>query len=89
MAHSSLRIAFSTIIFISLCYASSCTSEKKVTTKPNIIYILAYDLWAYGQTKIETPNIDALSKDGMLFTQHYSVHLSVLHHVQFYSQGNT
>ncbi len=45
--------------------------------KPNIIYILADDLGyaevgAYGQEKIETPNIDALAKEGMLFTQHYS-----------------
>ncbi|MGB5170828.1 MAG: arylsulfatase [Eudoraea sp.] len=49
-------------------------SEKQ---KPNIIYILADDLGyadigAYGQMKIETPNIDALAKSGMLFTQHYT-----------------
>uniref|UniRef100_UPI0030F7A0B9 arylsulfatase n=1 Tax=uncultured Wocania sp. TaxID=2834404 RepID=UPI0030F7A0B9 len=42
-----------------------------------IIYILADDLGygelgAYGQTKIETPNIDALAKNGMVFTQHYT-----------------
>lgn len=51
--------------------------HEKATKKPNIIYILADDLGygdlgAYGQTKIETPNIDALAKEGMLFTQHYS-----------------
>ncbi|GAB5474191.1 MAG: arylsulfatase [Maribacter sp.] len=45
--------------------------------KPNIIYILADDLGyaevgAYGQKIIETPNIDALSRSGMLFTQHYT-----------------
>ena len=45
--------------------------------KPNIIYILADDLGyaelgVYGQEKIETPNIDALAKNGMLFTQHYT-----------------
>lgn len=50
-------------------------ADKSV--KPNIIYILADDLGygdvgAYGQEKIETPNIDALAKNGMLFTQHYS-----------------
>lgn len=47
------------------------------TKKPNIIYILADDLGygelgAYGQEKIETPNIDALTKTGMKFTQHYT-----------------
>lgn len=45
--------------------------------KPNIVYILADDLGygdlgCFGQTKIETPNIDALAKSGMLFTQHYA-----------------
>ena len=52
-------------------------SEAQADEKPNIIYILADDLGygdvgAYGQTKIETPNIDALAKEGMMFTQHYS-----------------
>jgi arylsulfatase len=47
------------------------------TRKPNIIYILADDLGygevgVYGQEKIETPNIDALARSGMLFTQHYT-----------------
>ncbi|VGO20705.1 arylsulfatase [Pontiella sulfatireligans] len=45
--------------------------------KPNIIYILADDLGigdlgCYGQKIIQTPNIDRLAAEGMLFTQHYS-----------------
>lgn len=45
--------------------------------KPNIIFILADDLGygdlgCYGQTKIETPNIDALARHGISFTQYYS-----------------
>ncbi|MEH6619131.1 arylsulfatase [Maribacter arcticus] len=59
----------------------SCQEEKKAiepeVQKPNIIYILADDLGyaeigVFGQEKIETPNIDALAKEGMIFTQHYS-----------------
>ncbi|WP_299535874.1 arylsulfatase [Ulvibacterium sp.] len=51
--------------------------EVSNTRQPNIIYILADDLGyaeigAYGQEKIETPNIDALAQEGMLFTQHYT-----------------
>lgn len=43
----------------------------------NVVFILADDLgWGdlgcYGQTKIPTPNIDALAARGMRFTQHYS-----------------
>ena len=45
--------------------------------RPNIIYILADDLGyaelgCYGQKKIKTPHIDALAREGMRFTQHYS-----------------
>jgi len=52
-------------------------SQSFVQKKPNIIYILAYDLGygrvgAYGQDKIETPNIDTLAQSGMKFTQHYT-----------------
>ena len=54
-----------------------CNQKNEVKPPPNIIYILADDLGygelgVYGQTKIKTPNIDALAKSGMLFTQHYS-----------------
>jgi arylsulfatase A len=52
----------------------SCQQETK---PPNIIYILADDLGygdlgCYGQEIIRTPNIDALAKSGMLFTDHYA-----------------
>ena len=51
--------------------------EKEVHKKPNVIYILADDLGyaeigSYGQSKIETPNIDKLAQNGMLFTQFYA-----------------
>jgi len=55
----------------------NCSSKEKAQQKPNIIYFLADDLGygeigVLGQQKIKTPNIDALAKGGMLFTQHYS-----------------
>lgn len=51
--------------------------EGTASAKPNIIYILADDLGhgevgVYGQTLINTPNIDQLAIEGMRFTQHYS-----------------
>lgn len=47
------------------------------SSKPNIIYILADDLGynelgSYGQKQIKIPNLDALAKSGMMFTQHYA-----------------
>ncbi|MCG1035822.1 arylsulfatase [Polaribacter sargassicola] len=56
------------------------TIEKKTSEsekKPNIIYILADDLGygdlsSYGQEKFNTPNIDKLVTQGLMFTQHYA-----------------
>ncbi|MBI5799172.1 MAG: arylsulfatase [Verrucomicrobia bacterium] len=46
-------------------------------TKPNIIYLLADDLGygdlgSYGQKLIRTPRLDAMAKQGLRFTDHYS-----------------
>lgn len=74
----------SIILLISLVSLACSTQkqEKEVaevhhSRSPNIIYILADDLGygdvsVYGQTKFQTPNIDQLAAEGMLFTQHYS-----------------
>lgn len=55
----------------------SADDSKPLPTRPNVIFILADDLgWGdvgcFGQTKIPTPNIDALAARGMRLTQHYS-----------------
>lgn len=67
------------LFLLLLVVALGCSSvqKEKEPVKPNIIYILADDLGyaelgCYGQEKIETPNIDALAKNGMRFTQHYA-----------------
>lgn len=48
-----------------------------VTSRPNIIFILCDDmgygdLSCYGQTYINTPNIDHMAQEGMRFTQAYA-----------------
>ena len=53
---------------------SSCTQETK---KPNILFIIADDLTttavsSYGNTECNTPNIDKLASEGVLFTRTYS-----------------
>ena len=55
--------------------ASGCDSAREPIRDFNVIYILADDLGygdvgCYGQTKIETPNIDRLAAEGKLFTRH-------------------
>ena len=65
---------FGTTLLLFVCVATT-TAQKK--SSPNIIYIYADDLGygelgSYGQTKIRTPHLDELAKEGMRFTQHYS-----------------
>ncbi|MCF8379224.1 MAG: arylsulfatase [Bacteroidales bacterium] len=68
----------SVISIMSILALGSCKSqEKSEPLKPNIIYILAddmgyHELGCYGQEVIETPNIDQLAKEGMMFTNHYT-----------------
>ena len=66
------------IFIIAVLMVSCNTQEKNESEKqlPNIVYILADDLaynelGCYGQQKIETPNIDKLAENGMLFKEHY------------------
>lgn len=70
-----------TIIFAILVSAISClilsSCSDKPDRHPNVVFILADDLGygdlsCYGQTKFETPNIDKLAREGLVFTQHYS-----------------
>ncbi|MCW0483142.1 arylsulfatase [Gaoshiqia sediminis] len=64
---------------ISLCAVlPACQpAAEKTPSLPNVIYMLADDLGygdlsCYGQTHFQTPNIDRLAREGMLFTQHYA-----------------
>lgn len=58
--------------------ATGCSPKEQKNTQPlNVIYILADDLGygdigCYGQKIIQTPNLDRMAKEGMLFTQHYA-----------------
>ncbi|MEO7317345.1 MAG: sulfatase-like hydrolase/transferase, partial [Ginsengibacter sp.] len=60
---------------------SNVYAQKKNISKtkklPNIIYIYADDLGVgelgcYGQTKIKTPHLDQMAREGMRFTNHYA-----------------
>ncbi|MBS1655391.1 MAG: sulfatase-like hydrolase/transferase, partial [Bacteroidetes bacterium] len=71
------KTVFSFLVLFLFLTGSSFAQVKKNSKQPNIIFILADDLGygdvgAYGQQKIETPNIDQLCKQGLKFTQYYS-----------------
>jgi arylsulfatase A-like enzyme len=61
-------------IFCSAALQSFAQQNQKITgKKPNIIVILADDLGygsvgSYGATKVKTPNMDRIAKEGVLFT---------------------
>ncbi len=65
-------------ILCAVALAASLVAAEN-SRRPNIIFLLADDLGygdlgAYGQTKIRTPHLDQLAREGMRFTQHYSGH---------------
>ena len=56
---------------------AACQHEPGTSSRPNIILILADDLGygdlsSYGATAIQTPNIDRLADEGVLFTDAHS-----------------
>ena len=64
-------IKFSTFIFLVFLLGDACAAER-----PNVVLIMAddlgfADLGCYGG-EIETPNLDALAKDGLRFSQFYN-----------------
>ncbi|MBQ9138288.1 MAG: arylsulfatase [Alistipes sp.] len=56
---------------------TSCTPKDAKADKPNVIFILMDDAGygdfsCYGQTRTQTPNIDALAESGIRFTDMYT-----------------
>ncbi len=64
-------------VVIPNCSCSVVGRAKATVERPNIIVIMADDLGygdigCYGSKKIQTPNIDALARGGMKFTDYHS-----------------
>ncbi|WP_052188273.1 sulfatase [Cellulophaga sp. Hel_I_12] len=69
--------AFRVFIIVQLFIGAVVAQNIKQEKKKNIVFILADDLgWmdlsSYGSDFYETPNLDALAKEGMLFTNAYA-----------------
>ena len=71
-----MNSSFPTLSLILLVFIFSCTDEKsneKEDKRPNIVFIMSDDhgyqaISAYSDQLIQTPNIDRLANEGMLFT---------------------
>ncbi|WP_422351096.1 arylsulfatase [Flagellimonas sp.] len=67
-----LLLSISTLIL-----ACNSIGDKGLVKNPNVVLIIADDLGygdlsCYGQTKLQTSNIDRLATDGIRFTDHYA-----------------
>lgn len=74
------RLLLGVICFVALESSESTFAETRgdqSSEQPNIVFIMADDLGfnqigCYGDTPIKTPNLDALAKSGIRFTQAYA-----------------
>ena len=72
------KIAIIGLLLIAFCSCKAQNADVKTEEKqPNIVFILADDLGinalnCYGNTLVESPNIDKLFSEGMHFTNGYS-----------------
>lgn len=65
------------LIVLSVLGCQNKEETQKENTKPNILFILVddlgyHDLGVTGSTFYETPNVDALAKQGVMFTNGYA-----------------
>ena len=68
-----LSITLITTLIFSVISCNSPVEKAKSNTRPNIVFIMSDDhayqaISAYSDALIQTPNIDRIAKEGMLFT---------------------
>ena len=73
-----LRNNLPLFILLPLFFTASLTPAAQAqTTPPNVIFILVddqgyYDLGCYGATEVQTPRIDKMASEGILFSDYYA-----------------
>ena len=73
-----LKRVSSILVFVLIVFQYACKEQNSyVKKKPNVVFILVddlglIDLGVTGSRYYETPNIDKLAKQGMIFTQGYA-----------------
>lgn len=76
MTKSTFLLLMATVSGLSV-FSVAYSQESRAKTTPNIVLIMADDLgWkdlhCYGNEKLDTPNLDRLASQGLLFTDAYS-----------------
>ena len=73
-----VRVCYSLLVLL-ICVPVLSVPEKAAaaTDSPNVIVIFVddqgyYDLGCYGATEVETPRIDAMAREGVLFEDYYA-----------------
>ncbi|MGB0760171.1 MAG: sulfatase-like hydrolase/transferase, partial [Rubripirellula sp.] len=72
------RVSLALLVSLSfICVRASAQKSDAGVKTPNIVLIMADDLgWkdlhCYGNEKLDTPNIDRLAQQGLIFTDAYS-----------------
>ncbi len=73
--HIMNTIKSSILLFLGLII--SCSDEKNLANRPNIVWLVAEDLGLYiqpfGDSTIVTPNLSRLADEGVRYTNVYSV----------------
>ncbi len=77
MKTQSPNVALMVIIFAGISGMHACSGKKEHPAPPNVILFfvddLGYgDIGCYGQQLIQTPRLDRMAGEGMLFTQFYT-----------------
>jgi len=67
-----LNIVAAALVFLASVSITGCQAEDKISIKPNIVFVFTDDhashaISAYGSNIIETPNMDRLANEGILF----------------------
>jgi len=67
------RLSILFVVFTFLFVSCQTSNQEKVQKRPNILFIMSDDhayqaISAYSDKLIQTPNIDRIAKEGMLFT---------------------
>ncbi|MDX1284673.1 MAG: sulfatase-like hydrolase/transferase [Draconibacterium sp.] len=72
-----MKIISAVFVLFFILILSSCQTKMEETQKPNVLFILAddygyHDLSVMGSKYYETPNIDRIATEGMIFTDGYA-----------------